>query len=100
MDPLDKNFTWVLVDKPNEQKIVGCKWIFKRKEGIEGMEKPKYKARLVAKGFAQREGVDFNEIYSSVVKHTSIRVLLAFVTQFDLELEQMDVKNGFSSWKS
>ena len=94
-ESLDKNDAWVLVDKPEKQKIVGCKWIFKLKEGIEGMEKPRYKARLVAKGFTQREGVDFNEIYSPVVKHTSIRVLLAFVNQYDLELEQMDVKTAF-----
>ena len=31
MDSLNKNFTWVLMDKPKEQKIVGCKWIFKQK---------------------------------------------------------------------
>ena len=59
------------------------------------MEKQRYKVRLVAKSFTQREGVDFNEIYSMVVKHTSIWVLLAFVTQYNLELEQMDVKTVF-----
>ena len=36
-----------------------------------------------------------NEIFSSVVKHTSIRMLLARVAQFDLELEQIDVKKEF-----
>ena len=30
-----------------------------------------------------------------VVKHTSIQMLLAIVIQFDLELEQMDVKTAF-----
>lgn len=29
--------------------IVGCKWIFKKKEGIPGVEEPRYKASLVAK---------------------------------------------------
>ena len=49
----------------------------------------------MAKGFTQREGIDFNKIYSPVVKHTSIRVLLALVTQYDMELEQLDVKTAF-----
>ena len=55
----------------------------------------RYKARLVAKGFSQKEGVDFNEIFSPVVRHTSIRVLLAIVANQDLELEQLDVKIDF-----
>ncbi|KAJ4718340.1 Retrovirus-related Pol polyprotein from transposon TNT 1-94 [Melia azedarach] len=43
----------------------------------------------------QREGVDYNEIFSPVVRHTSIRVLLAIVAHQDLELEQLDVKTAF-----
>ena len=50
---------------------------------------------LVAKGYAQKESIDYNEIFSSNVKHTSIRILLAIVAQFDLELEQIDVKIMF-----
>lgn len=37
----------------------------------------------------------FNEVFSPVVKHSSIRVLLAMVALFDLELEQLDVKTAF-----
>ena len=33
--------------------------------------------------------------FSPAVKHTSIRMLLAIVAQFDLELEQIDVKTAF-----
>ena len=47
------------------------------------------------KGFEQREGIDFNEVFSPVVRHTSIRVMLAIVALFDLELEQLDVKTAF-----
>lgn len=50
---------------------------------------------MVAKGFNQRGGIDYNEIFSLVVKYTSIRILLSIVSQFDFELEQLDVKTTF-----
>lgn len=54
-----------------------------------------FKARLVARGFTQSEGVDFNEIFSLVVKHRSIRVLLTMVNLLHLGLKQIDIKNAF-----
>ena len=57
--------------------MVGCKWIFKVKEGLSGSELKKFKCRLVAKGYIQKEGIDFKEVFSHVVKHASIRVILA-----------------------
>lgn len=95
MESLDKNQTWELVKRPGERKIVTCKWVFKKKEGITLAEGVKYKARLVARGFTQKEGVDYNEIFSPVVRHTSIRVLLVIVAHQNLELEQLDVKTAF-----
>ena len=50
---------------------------------------------MVAKGFAQREGIDYNEVFSPIVKHSSIRTLLALVAQLNLELAQLDVKTAF-----
>ena len=55
MASLKKNKTWTLVKKPVDQKLVGCKWIYKIKEGVSEVEPARYKARLVAKGFTQRE---------------------------------------------
>ncbi|KAH9679593.1 hypothetical protein KPL71_026196 [Citrus sinensis] len=55
----------------------------------------RYKARLVVKGFTQKHGVNFNEVFSPVVKYSSIRVLLAITAFKDLELDQMDVKTAF-----
>ena len=65
------------------------------KDGFPNKNNVRYKSRLVAKGYAQMEGVDYNEVFSPVVKHFSIKILLALVAQLDLELVQMDVKTAF-----
>ena len=49
----------------------------------------------MAKEFAQKDGIDYNEVFSPVVKHSSIRILLALVAQLNLELVQLDVKTIF-----
>ena len=66
-----------------------------KKEEISLVGSIKYKARVVARGFGQKEGVDYDEIFSPVVRHTSIRVLLAIVAHQNLELEELDVKVAF-----
>ncbi|KAG8485819.1 hypothetical protein CXB51_019218 [Gossypium anomalum] len=68
---------------------------FLKKEETLGVEEPRYKARLVAKGYSQIPGVDFTDVFSLVVKHSSIRALLGIVAMHDLELEQLDVKTIF-----
>ncbi|KAH9782268.1 hypothetical protein KPL71_008823 [Citrus sinensis] len=58
MQSLFKNHTWTLIEKPPNKKVVGCKWVYKVKDGIPEVEPKRYKARLVAKGFTQKEGMD------------------------------------------
>ena len=50
---------------------------------------------MVANGYAQKDRVNFNEVFSPVVKQSSIWIFLAMVAQFDLELVQLDVKIVF-----
>ena len=54
-----------------------------------------YKSWLVAKGFKQEHRVDYNEIFSPIVKMTTLRLLLGVVATEDLMLEQLDVKTTF-----
>ena len=58
-------------------------------------DKRRFKARLVVKGYSLRKGIDYAEIFSPVVKLTSIRILLSIVASENLHLEQMDVKTIF-----
>ncbi|KAH9717481.1 hypothetical protein KPL71_021830 [Citrus sinensis] len=92
---LYKNDTWELVKKPDKRRVVNCKWIFKVKDGLTGDEPKRFKARLVLKGYTQKEWVDFKEVFSPVVRHASIRVILALTAVQDMELDQLDVKTAF-----
>ncbi|KAL5865755.1 hypothetical protein ACOSQ3_003269 [Xanthoceras sorbifolium] len=95
MKSLQKNNTWQLAKLPKGKKAIGCKWVYAKKEGFPDKDGVRYKARMVAKGYAQKEGIDYNEVFSPVVKHSSIRILLALVAQLNLELVQLDVKTAF-----
>ena len=89
IDSLLSNGTWVLVDLPPKCKPIGCKWVFRIKDG------KLFKARLVAKGFRKKEGVDYFDTYALVARITSIRLLFAATSIYNLCIHQMDVKMAF-----
>ncbi|KAH9752071.1 hypothetical protein KPL71_014550 [Citrus sinensis] len=95
MKSLYQNQTWELVKLLKGKRVIGNKWVYTKKQGSLNKTTPRYKARLVAKCFAQKESIDYNEVFSPVVKHTSIRILLALVAEYELELAQLDVKTAF-----
>ena len=56
------NQVWDIAKAPNGIKPVGCKWVCKRKRGIDGKVET-FKAWLVAKGYTQKEGIDYEETF-------------------------------------
>jgi hypothetical protein len=74
-----------LVQLPAGKRALRNKWVYKLKEEDGG--KKWYKVILVVKGFAQKKGIDFDEIFSPIVKMTSIRTILSLVALEDLHLE-------------
>ncbi|KAJ0519517.1 putative RNA-directed DNA polymerase [Helianthus annuus] len=94
MDALFRNNTWVLTDLPQGRKPIGCKWVYRVKYKSNG-EVERFKARLVAKGFNQREGLDFGETFSPVVKMVTVRVIISLAVFYGWPLYQLDVDNAF-----
>ncbi|GJV30337.1 retrotransposon protein, putative, ty1-copia subclass [Tanacetum coccineum] len=94
MQSMKDNQVWRLVDLPPDCKIVGSKWIFKKKTDMDGNVHT-YKACLVAKGFTQLYGVDYEETFSPVADIRAIRILIAIAAFYDYEIWQMDVKTAF-----
>ena len=94
MESMYSNYVLELVDPPEDVRPIGCKWIFKRKRGIDGKVET-FKAWLVAKGYTQKEGVDYEETFLQVAMLKSIHILLSIAACLDYEIWQMDVKMDF-----
>ena len=91
---IEVNDTWELVDPPPGVRPIGLKWVFKTKRD-EARLVTKFKARLVAKGYVQRQGIDFDEVFTLVARLESVRLLLALAASEGWAVHHMDVKSAF-----
>ena len=94
LDQIEKNGTWELVPKPEDNNVIGTKWVFKNKINEQG-EVVRNKVRLVCKGYSQQEWIDYEETYALVARIEVVRLFLAYVAHKKLKLYQMDVKSTF-----
>lgn len=88
------NHSWELIDLPLGIKIIGYKWIFKKKMKADRAI-DKYKVRLVAKDYNQKKDINYFDTYTSVSKISLIRVLIALVGAHNLFIHDIDVKTVF-----
>jgi hypothetical protein len=78
-----------LVDLPKGKKVIGTRWVLNIKND------GRLRARLVGKGFTQREGVDFNEVFSPVVRFETVRIHLALAALENWHITAVDVRNAY-----
>ncbi|GJV71554.1 retrotransposon protein, putative, ty1-copia subclass [Tanacetum coccineum] len=88
------NKVWDLVELPPDGKIVGSKWLFKKKTDTDGAVHT-YKARLVEKVYTQTPRIDYEETLSPVADIRAIKILIAIAAYYNYEIWQMDVKTAF-----
>ncbi|GJW21664.1 putative ribonuclease H-like domain-containing protein [Tanacetum coccineum] len=70
------------------------KKVFRNKKDERGIV-IKNKARLVAQGYTQEEGIDYDEVFTPVVRIEAIRLFLSYASFKDFVVYQMDVKSAF-----
>jgi hypothetical protein len=71
-----KNKTRYLVSPKLGSNVIDCKWVYRIKKKADATV-DKYKTRLVAKGFKQRYSIDYEDMFSPVVKAVTIRAILS-----------------------
>lgn len=71
---IERNETWSLTSLPAGARAIGVKWIYKTKLNERG-EVDKHKARLVALRYAQKHGIDYTEVFASVARWDTIRMI-------------------------
>lgn len=94
MAMLEKYKVFELADLPAGKRVISSKWVFKAKLDAEGNIHT-HKARLVARGFSQRYGEEYDETFAPVVKHETVRILLAYAAARRQHVRHLDVKSAY-----
>ncbi len=89
LEALERHKVYDLVDRPKGRKVIKNRWVFDVKPD------DRKKARLVAKGYSQVEGIDFDQIFSPVVRFETVRLILALSALENWYISGLDVRNAY-----
>jgi len=89
LDVLQKRKVFELVDHPRDQKVIKNQWVFDVK--LDGHKK----ARLVVKGFSQVEGLDFDQVFSPVMRFETVCLMLALAALENWFITGLDVQSAY-----
>ncbi|WVZ54237.1 LOW QUALITY PROTEIN: hypothetical protein U9M48_005064 [Paspalum notatum var. saurae] len=76
LENFERNHVCNLVEPPPNCRPIGTKWVFKNKQGENGMV-----------GFCQKEGIDYEETFAPIARLEAIRILLAFAPSKGFKLQ-------------
>jgi len=86
---LRKRKVFELVDHPRDRKVIKNRWVFDDKS--DGRKK----ARLVAKGSSQVKGLDFDQVFSPVVRFETVCLMLVLATLENWYITGLDVRSAY-----
>ena len=89
--------TWEMVpasSMPPGANLMHCHYVFAVKRKADGSIE-KFKARLVADGNTQKYGVDFDRVFATVVKTSTIRLVLLLAAARDYNLSSIDIRQAY-----
>ncbi|KAJ1038303.1 hypothetical protein NDA14_001063 [Ustilago hordei] len=94
MDGLESMHIWETVDQPKDTNLMDSKLVLQVKTDTSNVPY-KFKARFCACGFSQREGIDFDKIFTPVVPRDAIRTILTIAAKFNWEIDSVDVTQAY-----
>ena len=89
LESLRKRYVFELTELPHGRKAIKNRWVFDVKTDS------RKKARLVAKGFSQVEGIDYDEVFSPVVRFETVHIIFALAALNGWHISGLDVKTAF-----
>ena len=89
LDVLQKCKVFELVDRPRDWKVIKNRWVFDVKS--DGCKK----ACLAAKGFSQVEGLDFDQVFSPVVRFETVCLMLVLAALESWYITGLDIRSTY-----